>query len=268
MVKNVPLGKYTPGDSFIHKLDPRIKIIASIMIFFIIFFSYTYLSVFLILSYVMLLAYKSRISFKKYLRSTKSILIVAVFTACLNLFFELETSFISTGHFLVKPIVLKNSLLIFFRLFIMVNISAVLMFTTSSQNFAFALESILSPLRYLKINPHEISLTISIALKFIPILFDETNKIMVAQKARGVNFKNKNIFKQIKAYSSVFIPILVSAFKKSEDLAISMDCRCYDSSKKRTKLKTLKIKKYDIMFLVLSVIFFAGVVLCNNLINF
>ena len=91
----------------------------------------------------MFLAYKSGISFKKYLHSTKSILIVVVFTACLNLFFELETSFISTGHFLVRPIIIKNSLLIFFRLFIMVNISAVLMFTTSSQNFAFALERIL-----------------------------------------------------------------------------------------------------------------------------
>ena len=262
------LGKYFPGKSLMHKLDPRVKIISSVVMFFIIFFSFTYLSIFLLLLYAVFMAYKSKIPFKKYLRSVKSILVIAIFTSSLNLFFELETSFLSTGQILIKPIIIKNSIMIFLRLFIMVTVSATLMFTTSSQNFAFALENILSPLKYIKINPQEISLTISIALRFIPILFDETNKIILAQKARGANFKNKNIFKQIKSYSSVFIPVIVSSFKKSEDLAVSMECRCYDSSKKRTKLKALHIQKCDIIFLVLTIIFFAGVILCNNLINF
>lgn len=193
---------------------------------------------------------------------------ISAFTACINLFFDLETSFLSTGYFIVKPIVIKNSIMVFFRLFIITVIGAVTMFTTSPQSFSFALEKILSPLDFIKINSQEVSLTISIALKFIPILFEETNKIIIAQKARGANFKDKNIFKRIKSYSAVVIPVLVSSFKKSEDLAISIDCRCYDSSKKRTKLKPLKMRKRDIIFLILTLIFFAGVILCNNLTNF
>ncbi len=256
------------GNSFMHKLDARIKIICFTLIFFTVFFSYTYLSVFLLLAYAMFLIYKSKILITKYLKSTKSVIIITLFTAFLNLFFELETSFLSSGYISIKPIVIKNSILVFFRLFIITIVSTVLMFTTSLQDFSFALENILSPLRYIKINPQEVSLTITIALKFLPILFSEANKIILAQRARGANFKHKNIFKQIKSYSSVFIPVLISSFKKSEDLAVSMECRCYDSSKKRTRFKILKINRKDIIFLTSTLLFLLGVILCNHLLDF
>lgn len=266
-MKSISLGKYMYGNSLIHKLDARVKIICFTSLFFIIFFSQTYFSVFLLLAYAMFLIYKSKILIAKYLKSTKSVIIITLFTAFLNLFFELETSFLSAGHISIKPIIIKNSILVFFRLFIITIVSTVLMFTTSLQDFSFALESILSPLRYIKMNPQEISLTITIALRFIPILFDETNKIILAQKARGANFNHKNIFKKIKSYSSVFIPVLIASFKKSEDLAVSMECRCYDSSKKRTRFKTLKVNKMDIIFLTSTLLFLLGVILCGNLVN-
>lgn len=268
LIKNVSPGKYFPGNSFVHKLDPRVKIVFSATLFFVIFYSSTYISALLLILYSLFLAYKSEIPIIKYLKSTKGILIISAFTASINLFFELETSFLSSGYFAVKAITIKNSLLIFFRLFVIAVSSTIVMFTTSYQDFSFALEKILSPLKFIKINPQEISLTITIALKFIPVLFEETNKIVLAQKARGANFKNKNIFKQIKSYSAIFIPVLISSFKKSEDLAIAMECRCYNSSKQRTKLNNLNMKNKDIIFLVLTLIFFAGVIVCNNLINF
>lgn len=265
MIKNMALGKYLPGDSLIHKLDSRIKLITSAVFLSGTFLAQSYLSLAILLAFVILSAVASRISLKEYIKSNKSIIIISFFTALVNLFFEAETYFLKSGVFRVTPRGIKNSIIVFMRLLSLVLMSSLTMFTTSPGDISCALESILSPLKYIGVNVQEIAITITISLRFIPTLFEETNKIITAQRSRGADFNNKNPIKKIKAFSTVIIPIFISSFKKANDLATSMESRCYDSSKDRTKFRELHVKHYDVVAIVLITIIFIVVILCNEL---
>ncbi len=256
-----------PGDSVIHRLDPRIKLISSALFLGVIFWIRSYLALTLLLGFVISCAFISQVPFKKYMKLNRSIMIVSFFTALINLFFEAETIFLKSGEFLITPQSFKNSIVVFMRLISLVLMSSLTMFTTSPSDISCALESLLNPLKYLGINVQEIAITITISLRFIPTLFEETDKVITAQRSRGADFKSKNIVKKIKAFSAVLIPIFISSFKKANDLATAMESRCYDSSRSRTKYKELHIKFSDILAIVFIILIFLGVVLCNNLLR-
>ncbi len=264
----ITFGKFVPENSTIHKLDPRIKVLISFIFFFFVFFITTYTSLGLLLLYTIFMAGFSSIPLIRYIRSVKSVIIISLVTAGINLFFEIETNFFNHQQILITQTSLKNTIIIFLRLLILILFNSTIMMTTSPKNISDALENILSPLKYLKINVRDIALTITISLKFIPILFEETNKIILSQKARGANFKSKNIVIKIKSFSAIIIPIFISAFKKANDLAISIDSRGYNGSVERTKFNILKLKQYDIIFIVTTILFLTGVVICNRIIKF
>lgn len=261
------LGKYLPGNSLIHMLDPRIKIITSALFLAIVFMAQSYTSLIILLVFIILSAFISSVPLKTYIKRNKSIIIISFFTAIVNLFFEMETHFLKFGNFLVTPQDLRSSIIVFIRLLLLILMSSLIMFTTSPGDISCALESLLSPLKYVGINVQEIAITITISLRFIPTLFEETDKVITAQRSRGANFKSKNLIEKTKVFLAVVIPIFVSSFKKANDLATAMESRCYDSSRKRTKFKKLHIKSYDIAAIIFVIIIFSGVIICNKLMN-
>lgn len=264
-MNNFAFCKYFPGNSVVHKMDSRLKIISSAMFFALAFSSKSIISLVLLAVFVTTAAIFSRVPVTKYIKSFKSVIIISFVTAFINLFFEVETSWVSLGRFSIPISGIKSSVLVFFRLFIMVFISSLIMFTTSPQEISAAFESILSPLKFLGVNIQEISMTITLSLRFIPVLFEETGKIINAQKVRGANFKSRNIIKKIKAYFNVFIPLFVFSFRRAANIALAMESRCYDASRKRTSFKHMNFKKSDVIAVAIILIIFIGVTICNKM---
>ncbi len=265
MLKNLSMGKYFPGNSFIHKLDARVKIVFSVIFFAFIFVISNYTCLFLMLSLILLAAGASQIPITKYFKNLKFVMIFSFVASIVNLLFDLETKICGSQFFSIDFKLIENRIFIFIRLTLLTFTSSILMFTTSAQNISCALESILSPFKYLGMNVQEVAMTISISLRFIPIMFEEAEKIMTAQKAKGSNFYSKNIIKKIKAFYGIVMPLFISSIKKGNDLASAMEARCYDTCVPRTKYKIMKLQKHDVVTILALIMFFTGVTLCNNL---
>lgn len=264
MLNDVTFGQYYPAKSFVHKSDPRIKLLALIAYIVALFLAknfYALAACFLVL--VLTIAF-SRVPLGSVLRSIKAIIILLIFTAVLNLFFH------GGEHLLVHWGIIKIYLegIIFtvffvFRLFFLVMGSALLTLTTTPVELTDGIESLLTPLKWIRFPVHELALIMSIALRFIPTLIDETNRIIAAQKARGADFESGNIVKRIKAIIPILIPLLISAFRRAEELGDAMDARCYSGSKNRTKYKKLKFGWRDIIITLLFAALITGVVFLN-----
>lgn len=206
----------------------------------------------------------ARVPFGRVLRSVKAILFILIFTAVLNLFFH------GGEHLLCEWWIIKIYregviFTVFFvlRLFFLVMASSILTLTTTPVSLTDGIESLLKPLKYIKFPVHELALIMSIALRFIPTLIDETNRIISAQKARGADFESGNVFKRIKAIVPILIPLLISAFRRADELGDAMDARCYSGSKDRTKYKKLKFGWRDLIAFLTFAALIAGVVLLN-----
>ena len=206
----------------------------------------------------------SRVPLGSVLRSIKAIIVLLIFTAVLNLFFH------GGEHLLVQWGIIKIyregiifTVFFVFRLFFLVMGSALLTLTTTPVELTDGIESLLTPLKWIRFPVHELALIMSIALRFIPTLIDETNRIISAQKARGADFESGNIFKRIKAIVPVLIPLLISAFRRAEELGDAMDARCYSGSKNRTKYKKLKFSWRDAIIFILYAALITGVVMLN-----
>ncbi len=258
MLNDVTFGQYYPTKSFVHKADPRIKLLALIAYIVALFLANNFYS--LLLGFVVLVAavIASRVPLGSVLRSVKAIIFLLIFTAVLNLFFH------GGEHLLVEWWIIKIyregvifTVFFILRLFFLVMGSALLTLTTSPVELTDGIESLLTPLKWIRFPVHELALIMSIALRFIPTLIDETNRIISAQKARGADFESGNIFKRIK------IPLLISAFRRAEELGDAMDARCYSGSKNRTKYKKLKFGWRDLIIFILYAGLITGVVLLN-----
>lgn len=264
MLNDVTFGQYYPAQSFVHRLDPRVKLlflIAYIVMLFVAKSFYGLALCFLILAVAII---ASRVPVGSVLRSIKGVIVILVFTSVLNIFFH------GGDHLLWewKFIKIYTEGLIFaafltLRLLFLVMGSAILTLTTTPVNLTDGLESLLFPLTLIKLPVHALALIMSIALRFIPTLMDETNRIISAQKARGANFESGNIFKRVKAIVPVLIPLLISAFRRAEELGDAMDVRCYSSGHKRTKYKKLKLGWRDLIATLFAAILIAGVILLN-----
>ncbi len=257
--------KYFPRNSVVHKLDSRLKIISSALFFAFAFSSNNIFSLILIATFVIIMAIFSCVPIIKYIKSFKSVIIISLVTALVNLFFEMETNWVGLGKISIPISGIKNSILVFFRLLVLVLISSVIMFTTSPQEISSAFESLLFPLQYIGVNTQEIAMTITLSLRFIPVLFEETGKIINAQKVRGANFGSKNIIKKIKAFSNVLIPLFVFSFRRAANIALAMESRCYDPLQKRTSFKHMKFSQCDIIASIILLIIFIGVIICNKI---
>ena len=260
MLSDVTFGQYYETDSVVHRLDPRIKIlilIAYVVFIFVAsnFYALLALTLFLIFSVIL-----SNVPLFDMIKSLKGIIFIIIFTVILNLFFYKGDTTTVLFWIITKEAV-YFSLFMALRLIILVSGSVLLTFTTTPVALTDGIESLLSPLKIIKFPVHELALVMSIALRFIPILMTEADRIIMSQKARGADFESGNLLKRAKAMIPVLIPLLISAFRRAEELGDAMDSRCYSSSAVRSKYKKLTVKTADIIAMTISIVVFTGVVL-------
>ncbi len=264
MLNDVTFGQYYPAKSVIHRLDPRTKLLALIAFIVLIFVSDNFYSLFACGLVIIISIAAARVPFGRVLRSVKGVIFILLFTAILNLFFYKGKNLLwGWGIITIYREGIIFTVFLMFRLFFLVMASSVLTLTTTPVELTDGIESLLKPLKYIRFPVHELALIMSIALRFIPTLIDETNRIISAQKARGADFESGNIFKRIKAIVPILIPLLISAFRRADELGDAMDARCYSSSKNRTKYKKLKFAWRDLAAVFAIAVLIAGVVLFN-----
>lgn len=263
MLKDITLGQYFPGNTIAHRLDPRTKLFLTVVYITILLLcksAAAFAFVFLLLCGMIA---ASGVPVKVVLKSLRGILFILLFTALLNLFLTRGTPLVSFWRITItkEGLVLAVSMLL--RLTMLISGTFLLTYTTSPLALTDGLERVMSPLKVIRFPAYEISLMMSIALRFIPTLLDETNKIMSAQKSRGANFETGNVFSRVRALVPVLIPLFVSSFKRAEELAEAMESRGYNSGIGRTQMKTLKMAGRDAVTFAASVLTVPAVVLLN-----
>ncbi len=267
MLKDVTFGQYFPGNSLLHKADPRFKIIILIEYLVIVLMARSVYAVAAGMVITGFLIAFSGVRFSLLLKSVKPLLFVLIFTCIINLFFTRGESepLLAWKFIKIYKEGIRNAVMMLIRLLSLVlGTSVLISFTTSPLELTDALESLLSPLKKIKVPVHEFAMMMSIALRFIPTLIEETNKIISAQKARCADFEGGNIFRRIKALVPVLIPLFVSSVRRAEELADAMECRCYHGGEGRTKLKVMRAKPRDYIFLAITSALIAGIVLLNR----
>ena len=264
MLNDVTFGQYYPAQSFAHRLDPRLKLLMLIAYIVALFIAKTFYGLALCALFAVFAVFISKVPFGDVLRSVKGVIFLLAFTAVLNVFFHGgENVLVQWG---VMRICLEGVL---FAVFLMIRLaflvigSALLTLTTTPVSLTDGIESLLKPLTWIKFPVHALALIMSIALRFIPTLIDETNRIISAQKARGADFESGNIVKGVKAIIPILIPLLISAFRRADELGDAMDARCYTNSPHRTKYKKLTFTWRDLVAAVAAAALIAGVVLFN-----
>jgi energy-coupling factor transport system permease protein len=253
MISDITLGQFFPGKSVIHRTDPRVKICLTLFLIVLIFVSGNFFS----LGWVVLMTGSamalSRVSFKMYGKSLKPILFLVVLTAVLNIFYGTGEPIWKFGFLTITKMGIINCVLVSVRIILLILVSSVLTFTTSPTQLTDALERLLRPLTKLHVPVHEFAMMMTIALRFVPTLLEETDKIMSAQKARGADMESGGVIQRIKALIPVLIPLFVSAFRRAYDLATAMESRCYHGGEGRTKMKVLRLGKTDVAILLCAV---------------
>ncbi len=256
-MKEITLGQYYPVKSIIHSLDPRTKILNTIFIIVLTFISKTYVGLSICASLALIIAFLGKIPFKKILSSLKAVSFIIAFTFLLNIFFFKEGKVIfQWGIISLTYGGINRALFMAIRLMLLILGASLMTFTTSPIELTDGLERLMSPLKKIGFPAHEIAMMMSIALRFIPILTEETDKIMKAQSARGAVFDEGSLFKRAKAIVALLIPLLASAFHRALELASAMEARCYHGGEGRTRLKVLKMKKCDLWAFIVVILFF------------
>lgn len=259
-MRDVAFGQYYPSKSFVHKCDPRLKIVFLIVYIVSVFLCKSFYALGACAFVFVLMACFSGVPFKSLFRSVRAVIFLVVFTAVLNLVFYKGETRIWEGFPLTWEAVYFTVFLAT-RLFLLVLGSSLLTLTTTPVSLTDGLESLLLPLKWIRFPVHEIALIMSIALRFIPILTEETGRIMNAQKARGADFESGGLLKRVKAITPILIPLLISAIRRADELGDAMDARCYSGSKNRTKYKKLKYSWRDLIVLFVMGALLAGVIL-------
>lgn len=262
-MSDITIGQYVEGRSLIHRLDVRVKLVLMLCGITFVFIAGNYFSMALITAFTIFIMLLTGISLFKYIKSIKAVIMIVLFTAILNLFYGSGEPIFKWGFMEITEAGINNAVFVAARVILIVLMSGVLTFTTSPTDLTDGLERIMKPLKIFHIKVHEIAMMMSIALRFIPTLFDEFNKISNAQKSRGTDLESGNFITRIKAFVPILIPLFISSFRRANDLATAMECRCYNGGDGRTRMKVLKIKPRDIIALSVSVLVFVGVILCN-----
>ena len=263
MLSDVTFGQYYQAESFVHKMDPRVKILLLIAYIVMVFVAKTFLGLFATLIFLLLTVVASKVPIGSVLKSIKAIIFLVVFTAILNICFYQPKAGDTHLFWVIYTEGLISAGFLALRLVSLVMGSAVLTLTTTPVSLTDGIESLLKPLSYIKFPVHDLALIMSIALRSIPTLANETERIINAQKARGAEFDSGNIIKKAKALIPVLIPLLISAFRRGDELGDAMDARCYSGSKVRTKYKKLTLSFRDLVATLVISVALTGVILLN-----
>ena len=246
MLKDITLGQFFPGNSFVHRLDPRTKLILLAVYIVALFTATNWVSYAVVLAFLGLSVAISKIPLKSIFNGMKPLMMILVFTGILNIFFTTgENVLVSFWGVTVYREGIIRAIFMVLRILMLISGTFLLTYTTSPIALTDALESLLSPLKKIGIPVHELSMMMCIALRFIPTLIEETDKIMCAQKARGADFENGSIIDRAKALVPILVPLFISAFRRADELATAMECRCYHGDEGRTKMKLLRYKRND-----------------------
>ncbi len=260
-MREAAFGQYYPSKSFVHRCDPRAKIVFLIVYIVAVFLSKSFYALGACAAVFVLMAAFSGVPFKSLVKSVKGVLMLLLFMTLLNLFFhDGETVLWKWKFITISKEAIYFTIFLAARLFLLVLSSSLLTLTTTPVSLADGIESLLSPLKIIRFPVHELALIMSIALRFIPILTDETGRIMNAQKARGADFESGGLFRRIKAVLPILIPLLISAFRRADELGDAMDARCYSGSKVRTKYKKLTLTWRDLIAFLLMATLLAGAI--------
>ncbi|MCI6007557.1 energy-coupling factor transporter transmembrane component T family protein [Oscillospiraceae bacterium LCP25S3_E10] len=263
MIKDITLGQFFPGNSVIHKIDPRVKILLIIAYIVFLFVANNFVSLGFMALVTVAIVLLTKIPVKMYFKGLKAIMFIILFTSVLNMFYGSGEPIWQWGFLKITLNGISNAVFISIRIVALIFISCVLTYTTSPTDLTDALERLMKPLTVLHIKVHEIAMMMTIALRFVPTLLEETDKIMSAQKARGANMDSGGLIKRVKAMMPVLVPLLVSAFNRAYELAVAMECRCYRGGGGRTRMKVLKAGTKDAVAVAVSVFVLAGVIVCN-----
>ena len=260
-LKDITLGQYFPGTTIIHRLDPRVKIIGTIAYIVALFLAKWLVSYAIMLVLLASLIAVSRIGLKSILRGMKPIFIIVLITGLLNLFYTPGQGepLVSFWVFTIYREGVWAACAMVLRITMLITCTFLLTYTTSPIQLTDALERLMNPLKAIKVPVHELSMMMSIALRFIPTLIEETDKIMSAQKARGADFDSGNLLQKAKALVPLLVPLFISAFRRADELAVAMECRCYHGGEGRTRLRQLKLKGMDVAALLFALAMCVGI---------
>lgn len=266
MLKDITIGQFFPGTSPIHRMDSRVKLLLTVAFIVMLFLAGNIYSLCVGIAFTILSFVISEIPFRMILKSLKPILPIIIFTSILNLFFIRSGDVYWEWKFLkITSDGVDTAVFMTVRIVCLIIGSSLLTYTTSPIDLTDGLEKLLSPLKKIRVPVHELAMMMTIALRFIPTLIEETDKIMAAQKARGADMETGSIFKRAKALVPILIPLFVSSFRRAEELALAMECRCYHGGEGRTRMKQLKMHLVDLIAAVIVAVFIAGTVVVNRL---
>ena len=261
MLKDITLGQFFPGHSPIHKMDPRTKLLMLVVYIVALFVAVNWISYAVMFVFLAGCIAISRIPVKSIFRGMKPMVMILAFTAILNIFFtEGETVLLEVWVVKITQEGLIRAFFMMIRILMLITGTFLLTYTTSPIALTDGLESLLSPLKVIKVPVHELSMMMCIALRFIPTLIEETDKIMSAQKARGADFETGNLMQRVKALVPILVPLFISAFRRADELATAMECRCYHGGEGRTKMKLLRYARRDYLAYGFGVLLLAGVI--------
>ncbi len=267
MIKDITIGQFFPGNSPVHRLDARAKILLTIVFIVMLFTAGGMRGLGVCTIFTLLTFLISRIPLKMMFKGLRTILVIIIITSVLNLFFIHTGEPIFEWKFIkITDKGLETAVFMVVRIACLIIGTSLLTYTTSPIDLTDAIEKLLSPLKKIKVPVHELAMMMTIALRFIPTLIEETDKIMSAQKARGADMETGSFIKRAKALIPVLIPLFVSSFRHAEELALAMECRCYHGGSGRTRMKQLKMKLIDLWGTVYVFTFFAGVIVLNHFI--
>lgn len=263
MIRDVSFGQYYPTGSVVHRLDPRMKLLIMIAYVVLIFFVKSYVGYLAFLLFVITTALIAKIPLKALFRSVKAVLFLVLFVSVINvLFYKGESEPLWAWwkiNIYAEGIVFATKMAL--RLILLVIGPAILTYTTTPMELTNAIESLLSPLKLIKFPVHDLAIIMSIALRMVPTLMEETDKISLAQKARGAALDTGSVFSRIKAMVPILVPLFVGAFRRADELALAMEARCYNATPNRTRYRVLKLKGVDFLFCFLFLAFFAAILL-------
>lgn len=253
-MNDITLGQFFPGSSYIHRLDPRAKLLGMIVCIVFVFIASNLPAVLFMLLCTLSFVAVTGVPIKLYFKGLKAIIFVVILSALLNIFYVKgteETLLLSVWKINIYTEGIVQSLLIAIRLITLILTSSILTFTTSPTDLTCAIEFLLTPLKYIKVNVHDLSMMMTIALRFVPTLLEETQKIMNAQKARGADMESGTVFQRVRALIPILVPLFVSSYRRAYELAMAMECRCYTGDGKRTRMN---VPSFDVCDLVMATV--------------
>lgn len=264
MLKDITLGQYFPGDTIAHRLDPRTKLLLVVLYIVGLFCADSVLTYGIMAAVFLACAHISKVGPRALVRGLKPVLLIIIFTGILNLFFTPGDYLFQLGVLHISRQGLEMAVRMVLRILLLIMGTFLLTYTTSPIWLTDGLEQLLGGLKKLRVPVHELAMMMSIALRFIPTLIEETDKIMSAQKARGADFESGNLFHKAKALIPILVPLFISAFRRADELAVAMECRCYHGGEGRTKLNPLKYAARDYWALVCGMVITASVIVLGR----